>query len=520
MKRKLAAILALMLLLTATIATPVAASAEERNGGTLIVRASGDPVSFNPSVTADDYLYPIAQNLFNRLVKMDASKNVIPDLAESWEVSDDALTITFHLHEDATWHDGVPVTSKDVKYTFDYIKDNETCYFSSRMADVTSIETPDDYTVVFNMASADVSFIARLGWYATFILPEHIFNNGEAWEDNAASTTNPIGSGPFKFSEFKQGESVTLVANEDYFGGMPNIDKLIFSIIPDDQTAVQALINGEIDVLESVPSASVPELLANADIRMALNEYPSPMRIVFNLSNELVQDVAVRTAIAYAIDRDEISEKAFAGIQPPEYAMYPSLIEWASNQEDVLPSFDIEAAIQTLEDAGYTKDADGYYVRGLTIDVFESAGYPDAAKLMAATLKQAGIELTVQVHEFNAWYQKVGIERDFILELQGGFMGPDPSALRDRIGTGQGSNYAAYSNEEVDNLLALCVQTGVQADRATYLKQVQKILAQDIPYINIVAYAAYDANRANVTNLPIDGTGQWGWSEYTYTQIN
>ena len=272
--------------------------------------------------------------------------------------------------------------------------------------------------------------------------------------------------------------------------------------------------------MDSIPSASVPELQANPDIRLSLNEYPSPMRIIFNLNNALVQDVAVRKAIAYAIDRDEISTKAFAGIQPPEYAMYPSLITWASNSEDVLPSFNIAAAIQTLEDAGYTKDADGYYVRGLTLDVFEAAGYPDTAKLMAATLKQAGIELIVQVHEFNAWYQKVGLDRDFIIEMQGGFMGPDPSALRDRIGTDQGSNYASYSNPEVDELLAKCVQTGVQDERAAYLKEVQKILVQDLPYINIVAYAAYDANRTNVINLPIDGTGKWGWAEFTYAQIN
>ncbi len=517
MKRNLALILALTLVVSAMFA--VTATAAERNGGTLIIQTSGDPVSFNPSVTADDYLYPIAQNLFHRLVKMDASKNVIADLAESWDVSDDALTITFHLHNNVTWHDGEPLTSKDVKYTFDYIKENETCYFSSRMADVVSIDTPDDSTVVFNMASADVSFIARLGWYSTFILPEHIFNNGQAWEDNPASM-DPIGSGPFKFSEFKQGESVTLVANEDYYAGMPDVDKLVYTIIPDVQTAVQALVNGEIDVMDSIPAASVPELQANPDVRLTLNEYPSPMRIIFNLDNSLVQDLAVRKAIAYAINRDEISAKAFAGIQPPEYAMYPSLIAWASNSEDVLPSFDIAAAIQTLEDAGYEKDADGYYVRGLTLDVFEAAGYPDTAKLMAATLKQAGIELIVQVHEFNAWYQKVGLDRDFIIEMQGGFMGPDPSALRDRIGTDQGSNFAAYSNPKVDELLTLCVQTGVQEERAEYLKEAQKILAQDIPYINIVAYAAYDANRTNVINLPIDGAGKWGWAEFTYAQIN
>ena len=251
---------------------------------------------------------------------------------------------------------------------------------SSRLQIVDSIETPDENTVVFNMNEADVSFIADLGWYGTFILPEHVFNNGQPWEENPASM-EPIGSGPFKLSEFKQGESITIVANPDYHEGAPKLDKVIFTIIPDDATAVQALINGEIDVLETVPAANVDELMANENIRMELNEYPSPMRIIFNLNNDLVSDVNVRRAIATAIDKEEISEKIYNGVQKPEYNMYPSLIEWASNSEDTSPKLNIEEAKKILEDAGYTKDADGFYIRGLTIDVFDSGGYPDAANL-------------------------------------------------------------------------------------------------------------------------------------------
>lgn len=205
---------------------------------------------------------------------------------------------------------------------------------------------------------------------------------------------------------------------------------------------------------------------------------------------------------------------------PPEYAMYPSLIAWASNTEDVAPAFSVENAEQTLIDAGYTKDADGYYVRGLTIDVFSSSAYyADAAKLIAANCAKAGIELSVNVLEYNSWSQKVGTERNFQLEMQGGFMGPDPSAMRDRIGSGQGSNYSGYSNAEVDELLQKAVATGVTEERAGYFKAVQKILAEELPYVNILAYAGYDAHGANVENLPIDGTGKWGWNEYTYTRF-
>ena len=485
---------------------------------TLIVSTGGDPMSFNPDTVADDNAYSIVQNIFNRLVKLDASKQVIPDLAETWDISEDSLEITFHLRNDANWTDGEPVTSEDVKYTFDTIKANESYYFSSRLGIVESIETPDDNTVVFKLVSPDMSFIADLGWYATFILPEHIFNNGEVWADNAASTT-PIGSGPFMLSEYNQGENIILVPNENYHEAAPKLTKLIFSIIPDTATAVQALVNGEIDVLENVPSANVEELLANPDVRLALNEFPSPMRIIFNLENPLVQDLAVRKALATAIDRDEISQKIFTGIQQPEYTMYPQIAKWVANTEQTAPHFNTAEAMAILEDAGYTKDANGFYVTGLEIDVFEGYGYPDAAKLMKATMAEAGIELLVNVHEFNAWFEKVGTNRDFVLEMQGGFMGPDPAALAKRYSTGAGSNYASYSNLDFDEICEIAAATGDTNERARLYKEAQAILAEDLPFIPIVSYAAYDANAANVINLPIDGSGKWGWAEYTFTDI-
>lgn len=524
MKKRVISVLLMMLLVVTMFAgcgEKTANGGETAAGGegkVLIVRTIGDPMSFNPDAVADDNAYSMVQNIFNRLVKLDASKQVVPDLAKEWEVSDDGLTITFHLRDDAKWHDGKPVTSEDVKYTFETIKENPTYFFSSRMGIVDQIDTPDETTAIFRMNTADVSFIAELGWYATFVLPKHVFDNGEKWEDNAASMA-PIGSGPFKLGEFKQGQSVTLIPNPDYHEGAPKISKLIYTMIPDDATAVQALLNGEIDVLEGVPSANVPELKANENIRMALNEYPSPMRILFNMEDEKVKDPAVRKAIAMAIDKDEISEKIYAGIQKAEYSMYPALIDWVANQEQTSPKYDTFGAMNVLEDAGYKKDADGFYVRGLSMDVFEGGGYPDAAKLMQASLAEAGIELEIVVHEFNAWNEKVFVNKDFTMELQGGFMGPDPAALGTRYATGASANINNYSNAEFDELVKKGVATGDKEERKEIYKKAQAILAEELPFIPIVTYAAYDANKANVTNLPIDGSGKWGWQEYTFTEI-
>lgn len=480
---------------------------------TLIIRSGGDPMSFNPTVAADDNLYYAAQNMFHRLTKLDATKSPVPDAAESWDVSDDALTITWHLKDGLKWSDGEALDAEDVKYTFDYIKENSECYFSSSMTIVDSIEIVDPLTVVFHMNTADMSFVARIGWYGTFILPEHVFNNGQKWEDNPASTT-PVTSGPYTLESYTQGSNITLVANEDYIDGAPAIKKLIFSIIPDDATAIQALLNGELDYMQNVPSAYTEQLLNDSNFRMVQDIYPSPYRIIFNVNDPILSDVAVRRAIALCIDREEVSEKVYAGIMPPEYSAYPSCVDWCSNTTDVYPSQNIEEAVKVLEAAGYTKDADGYYVRGIEWDVFE--GMQDMANLIIADCKEAGIEITMILSEYNAWAQKVGPDGNYMMEAQGGFMGPDPAALATRYGTGSNSNYSGWSNAEFDALCAEAAATGDSAKRAELYKAAQKLIIEELPAINVVGYASYTVMPANAKNMPEDGAGQWGWADYCY----
>ena len=492
---------------------PAAPAAPASTMDTLIVRNSGDPMSFNPSVASDDNLYYAAMCMFHRLTKLDTTKSPVPDAAESWDVSDDALTITWHLKDGLKWSDGEPLTADDVKYTFDYIKEHPETYFSTSMQIVDSIEVVDDLTVVFHMNTADMSFVARIGWYGTFILPEHVFNNGQKWEENPASTI-PVTSGPYKYGSYTQGSDITLVANEDYVEGAPAIKKIIFSIIPDDATAIQALLNGELDYMQNVPSAYADQLLADPNYRMIRDIYPSPYRIIFNVNDPIVGDLAVRKAIALCINREDISAKVYANIMPPEYSAYPSCVTWCSNTTDVYPSQDIEAAKKVLEDAGYTKDADGYYVRGIEWEVFE--GMQDMANLIIASCKEAGIEIKLNLSEYNAWAQKVGPEGNYMMEAQGGFMGPDPAALATRYGTGSNSNYAGWSNAEFDALCAEGAATGDSAKRAELYKAAQKLIIEELPAINVVGFASYTVCPANLKNAPEDGAGQWGWGDWNY----
>ena len=489
---------------------------------TVIMAHSGDPKSWCPDVIPDDYSYYPVQNMFHRLTKLDVTRNVIPDAAESWDVSDDGLTITFHLRQDLFWSDGEPLTSADVVYTFEGIKANEACYLHTNMTNVDSFEAPDDYTAVFHLAKPDMSLISTIGWYAGFILPKHVYDvEGVDWVDNAAAivTNIPVTSGPYRLVEYKQGQSVTLEANESYYH-VPQIKRLVYSIITDDATSVQALLNAEIDVLLNVPTANVATVEADPSLRVVKRDDPTPTRILFNFerTERHLDDPAVRRAICMCIDRDAISKKAFGGIMPPETNFYPSHWEQYTNSEDIAPAYDPQGARKLLEEAGYVADGNGMYITGLTIDAFSGSGNDECAKLIAAEMTSAGLECSVVMSEMNAWSDKVGQQHDFDIELQSGFLGPDPYALKLRWGTGVGPNYGSYSNPEFDEL---CEQANATADEATRVelyKQAQAILAKDLPFVPICAAAYNDAFAAGLVNTPVDGKGKWAGVEWTFAE--
>ena len=481
---------------------------------TLVMVTTTEPQRFNPYFKSDDGAWPINQNIFNRLVKLGANTSINMDLAESYEFSEDGMTLTFHLHEGVKWHDGEPFSSEDVKWTYDTAI-AEKWSKSDSLANIESIECPDENTVVMNLKTPDVSIISKLAWYGTFIMPKHIYEG----TDTATNPANqqPIGTGPFKFVSYEPGVAVTLERNEDYFGDVAKAKTLKFAIISDQNTLWESFMNGEIDdMCTSIPASHANDLDGNENYNFYTELGINRTYLTFNLEDEIFSKREVREAIALAVDRQGCWDRTGGGSGvPAEYMISPVFSNYVKD-EYKLPERNVEEAQRLLEEAGLTKDADGYYLH-VTLDCFESGNWNDLAAVIQQNLKEAGIDMTINMMEMAAWQDKVLVNGDFTMTMLAGYQGPDISGIDGRVRTDASTNVAGYSNPELDALLAEGVTLSNEEERIAVYAEVQRILREDLPIIPIIDNGYKYALKKEMNGMPIQLPDKTASSEYTYT---
>jgi peptide/nickel transport system substrate-binding protein len=252
MRRISAAALLMAMISLLTGATSAGAQGSSGEDEKLVFRvgSTNDIDGFNPFKIVEIPSYEVMGLTYDYLVDFSPKdSSPAPGLADSWETSDDGLTWTFHLNEDAKWHDGKPVTSEDVAYTFRRILKEKQGLYIDYVRQIEKIETPDKHTVVFKTKDPSVQMLSML----VYILPKHIWKDVPADETKTFKNEPAIGSGPFQAVEWKEGQSVRLKANPDYFRGAPHIDEIIFQLYDNDDTMVQALKNGEVDYIQAIP---------------------------------------------------------------------------------------------------------------------------------------------------------------------------------------------------------------------------------------------------------------------------
>lgn len=490
--------------LAATIVASAPGAANAVEGGTLVIASTQVPRHLNGGVQSGTATGVPSTQIFASPLRYDAEWNPQPYLAKSWEVADDGLSVTLHLVENATFHDGQPVTSEDVAFSLMAIKENHP--FKSMFAPIESVETPDPHTAVIKLSQPHPALLLALSPALAPIMPKHVYGDGQELKTHPANIA-PVGSGPFMIEEFSPGEAVILKKNPNYFiEGRPKLDEIIIRIIKDESALLIAMENGEADMMPFLTTSSAVRRMEAVDRLVVTDEgYAAigPINwLAFNTKSEKLSDPRVRQAIAYAVDRDFITKALMRGVSKPQRG---PIIETSPFFDETIPAYDVDLdkAKALMEEAGF---GDGM---SLTIDFLPGIDeqQKNVAEYMKSQLKKIGIDVEVRASpDFPTWAGRVA-GHDFELTMDAVFNWGDPvigvhrTYLSDNIVEGViWSNTQSYANPKVDELLnAAAVENDVEKRKALYA-EFQQIVAEDLPiyWINALPYhTAYDKRLAN-----------------------
>ena len=488
--------------------SPVAtAAAVPRKGGTLVVAGSSDPGQLNPAITTAGGTHFAAGAMYNGLVDLDKDFKPAPDLAESWTVSADGKTYTFKLAKGVKWHDGVPFTSADVKFTFEQVLLKFHARTKAGVEPVLAgIDIPDDLTVVFRFKSPYAPLLQQLNVIEAPIVAKHIYEGTDI--QNNPANLKPVGTGPFRFVEYKKGQQLVLERNPDYFKpGLPYLDKLVFTIIPQDATRVLAFENKEVDYV-GIPGADVArfEKLDGVVVgRTAAGSGGSfcVSTIIPNLDKAPLDKLEVRQALNLAIDRQRMVKQILFDQGDAARGPLASTL-WAFDKS--LPPFEYSAqkANDALEKAGLKKGGDGNRFK-LTAVIPTSQA--KLSEILKENFTAVGVDLELKLLEVNEANQTVFVKREFDLGFASYCNGPDPEIGVRRVYDSTNikpvlfSNGAGYRNPKVDDLFNRGVAEVVREKRVPIYAELQKTLLADVPYFWLLETRNAYAVRKNLRDI-------------------
>jgi peptide/nickel transport system substrate-binding protein len=516
------AIILSLLLLTPLMTTAQDASPASGAGGTLTggfdVGPGGAPEVFNPLVATAGMTW--LELYYSKLLVYDVDFTAIQgELAESWEVADDGLTYTFTLNDGVTWHDGEPFTANDVKFTLDLVMNPEAgSFLAAKLASVESVDVVDDLTFTITLSEPNAALPDAL----TFIvmLPEHALGEIPPAEllQSAWWSTEPIGTGPFAWGEYVPGEYVELVAYEDYWKGRPQLHRVINRYYKEPGTAVIALRSGEID-FTYVTSDEAFALEGEAGISII----PGPSQVVnylgFNMQDPRFEDVRVRQAFMYAIDRATIVEQLYAGsaiIANCPYSL-PAFVP------DDLNTYEpnVETARQLLAEANWEEikgeplEILTYYTDQLSADVLVT---------MQQMLAEAGIEATLRSVDVPTFNQIMSTPEEWIIFYGGGANGPDPDVMATNyistLTPPDGFNRTYVNIPELDELYLEGRTISDPEERAAVYQEACRVLNEQVPWAYMWVGERYGATTDRVTNFtwtPAPGGGRYDQLAHEWT---
>ena len=465
----------------------------QQSGASAVIAVSGDPGHLNPAISTAGPLHAVADSMFNGLVALDRAGNASPDLAKTWSVSEDGLEVRFELTPGVTWHDGHAFTSADVKFTFEEVLFKYHARTRAGLAPaVAAVETPDPATVVFRLKRPHPALLRQLDVTEAPILPRHLHAGSDP--NRSEANSRPVGTGAFRFESYVRDDSVVLVKNARYFKmGLPHLDRLVFRVIPETNTQLAALANGEVDYLGRVSPADVARLKGKAtlaDTTTGPGGANCIMTLAFNLQRPHLAELPVRQAFAHALDRRQMLERVQFGQGRVAEAPIHSAIPWATLPGALTPyEVDTVKANALLDRAGLARNASG---ERATFDLLMFPAFARYAELMRQQLAAVGIALRLKPLDPAAFATSVFTQRAFDLALISYCNGVDPEIGVRRmyhssaIGNVPFSNAAAYRSDEVDRLFDRAGSSTDTATRGEAYRAMQRLVATDLPYLWLV----------------------------------
>ena len=431
MKKRLA------LLAAACLCMAVSMTSFAADKSDIVVAVDADVDTLHPTDFSTTVELGVLNQIYDTLLyyNPDGTKDPEPRIAESYEISDDGLDYTFHLRDDVTFHDGTPVTADDVVFSIELYKASE--YQGSQISMLSSVEATDEHTVVCHLDAPYSPFLQ--GICSPMIASKAYY---ESSEDDFVN--NPIGTGPYKFVSRAKGSNIKLEANEDYYRGAPEIKEVTFEVIPDSSTKAIALQTGEVNFAE-IDSATKPQLEANPAITIAEVPTSTFSYIAMNTEKEPFNDVKVRQAINYAIDRDNLVAVCYDG-EAEVNSNICAKERFGYSDDQFQYTYDPEKAKELLAEAGIETPYD-------LGEILVAEKYSNLATVIQNDLKAVGLDVTISVKEFNSYISDLqngsyGITA-LNMTLEGDTQTLEMAFTSDYIGI---ANNARYSDEEMDKL--------------------------------------------------------------------
>jgi peptide/nickel transport system substrate-binding protein len=488
---------------------------DERSGGTLIIGMEAEISSLDPAIMTGTSTFRPVSSMFNMLINLHGEDNTIdPDIAESWEVADDATSVTMNLRSGVTFQDGHEVDAETVVYSFERMLNPDHPEYDGPYAFppffYPTYETStavDPLTVQFDLTQPDATFLSALVWNtASIVSPEAVREMGEDFQEH------PVGTGAFKINTWEKNVRVEMDRFDDYYRGKPYLEKLIWVPIVEEAARFNQLASGEVDFIVSLHPQFVPQVEAHPDLQLITSPSLHTWWVYLNMHAEPLDDIRVRQGLNHAIDIDSMIENLLHGTAEPSHGWsWPGT--WSYEPDAQQYPYDPDRAMELFAEAGHP---DGFTLNYIVPDSGSGMVAPrEIATAMQADLQRVGVTVNITTLEWISYIATVAGGLDDINGTQFhlaqmSWMNPvdDPGLYVEYVSAGPpenlGLNLSYYHNDEYAALLAEARVTADQSARADLYKQAQRIFAEDAPWLFMFHSNFVTAARNNVHDIKLN----------------